>query len=44
MRDIWTKAMQAGRAYGCLHEGPWAHIGTPDAIGQAEALLGYTRV
>lgn len=41
VRDIWNKAMESGRVYGCLHEGPWAHVGTPQSIRKAEALLGY---
>lgn len=39
MRAIWTKAIEAGRAYGCVHEGTWAHVGTPDSIAPAEAML-----
>lgn len=43
VRDIWTRAMEAGRVHGCLHEGPWAHVGTPQSIKSAETLLGYTK-
>lgn len=43
VRRIWNKAMDAGRVYGCRHEGPWAHVGTPQGILEAEAMLGYSR-
>lgn len=43
VRKIWNTAMEAGRVYGCLHEGPWAHVGTPEGVAQAEAMLGYSR-
>jgi len=41
VRDVWTKAMEQGRVYGCLHEGLWAHVGTPEAIADAEAMLDF---
>jgi N-acetyl-alpha-D-muramate 1-phosphate uridylyltransferase len=36
---VWDKAMAAGRAYGLRMEGTWMHVGTPDALAQAEQRL-----
>lgn len=34
---MWDKAMERGRLFGIRLEGLWMHVGTPDAIGEAEA-------
>lgn len=39
MNALWNKAIAAGRLFGVRHAGHWLHVGTPDAIGQAEAYL-----
>jgi MurNAc alpha-1-phosphate uridylyltransferase len=36
---LWDKAEQAGRLYGIRHDGTWIHVGTPDALAEAEAAL-----
>lgn len=36
---LWDRAERAGRLYGLRHEGPWAHVGTPEAIAEAAALF-----
>jgi MurNAc alpha-1-phosphate uridylyltransferase len=36
---VWDRAIAAGRAYGLRMEGTWMHVGTPDALAQAEQLL-----
>ena len=36
LNKLWTKAMAEGRAYGILHKGLWMHIGTPEALLEAE--------
>lgn len=36
---LWDRAIEAGRLYGYRHEGRWMHVGTPDAVRQAEAVL-----
>lgn len=41
VRDIWNAAMEANRIFGCVHEGLWAHVGTPEAIAPAEEMLRY---
>jgi MurNAc alpha-1-phosphate uridylyltransferase len=35
----WDKAIAAGRAYGVRMEGTWMHVGSPDALAQAEQQL-----
>jgi N-acetyl-alpha-D-muramate 1-phosphate uridylyltransferase len=35
----WDRAIAAGRAYGIRMEGTWMHVGTPDALAQAEQQL-----
>ncbi|MEE4013996.1 nucleotidyltransferase family protein [Roseibium sp. FZY0029] len=36
MNSLFDKAIEAGRLYGVQMEGLWLHIGTPDAIRDAE--------
>lgn len=38
---IWRGLAERGRLYGLLHDGPWAHIGTPEAREEAEARLRH---
>ena len=40
MNLLWDKAIAAGRLFGIEHSGRWLHVGTPEAIGLAEAALG----
>jgi MurNAc alpha-1-phosphate uridylyltransferase len=37
---VWDRAIAAGRAHGLRMEGTWMHVGTPDALAQAEQRLG----
>ena len=39
MMPLWEKAIAAGRLFGITHQGHWLHVGTPDAIAKAEAVL-----
>lgn len=39
MNVLWDRAIAAGRLHGLVHQGHWLHIGTPQAIGEAEAYL-----
>jgi MurNAc alpha-1-phosphate uridylyltransferase len=41
---VWSRAIAQGRAFGLRMEGTWMHVGTPDALAQAERLLAHTRV
>jgi MurNAc alpha-1-phosphate uridylyltransferase len=36
---VWDRAIAAGRAHGLRMEGTWMHVGTPDALAQAEQRL-----
>jgi MurNAc alpha-1-phosphate uridylyltransferase len=36
---FWNRALSAGRAWGVVHQGLWFDVGTPAAIGEAEAIL-----
>jgi N-acetyl-alpha-D-muramate 1-phosphate uridylyltransferase len=35
----WTRAMEAGRTFGILHQGGWCDVGHPEGIALAEAML-----
>ena len=37
---FWDRAIEAGRAYGQVHQGLWFDVGTPRAIPQTELILG----
>ncbi|NVJ99503.1 MAG: nucleotidyltransferase family protein [Alphaproteobacteria bacterium] len=37
--EVFRKAADAGRLYGLVHTGHWMHVGTPEAIEEAEAKL-----
>lgn len=39
LTTLFTRAAQAGRLYGLRLEGLWMHVGTPEAIGAAEAAI-----
>lgn len=39
MNLLWDRAMAAERLFGLAHAGHWLHVGTVDAIQQAEAHL-----
>lgn len=36
---LWDRSIEAGRLFGVRLDGRWMHIGTPDAIGDAEEYL-----
>lgn len=36
---VWNRAQEAGRLFGLAHDGLWYHVGTPDALKEAEDLL-----
>jgi N-acetyl-alpha-D-muramate 1-phosphate uridylyltransferase len=39
MNQLWDRAIAAGRLFGLAHDGHWLHVGTVDAIQQAEEQL-----
>lgn len=36
---VWDRLIAEGRAFGCVHEGGWIDVGTPEGIAVAEAAL-----
>jgi MurNAc alpha-1-phosphate uridylyltransferase len=36
---FWSRAMEAGRAWGAVHQGLWFEVGDPKSIGETEAVL-----
>ena len=36
---LWSRAIEEGRLYGCVHTGEWFEVGDPGAIAPTEALL-----
>ena len=40
MNLLWDRAIARNRLYGLEHWGKWLHVGTPEAIGLAEQILG----
>ena len=36
---LWTRAEAEGRLFGLVHDGDWFHIGTPQALADAERRL-----
>ncbi len=39
MNVLFDVAMMQGRMYGLVHDGLWLHVGTPEAIAEAEMAL-----
>jgi MurNAc alpha-1-phosphate uridylyltransferase len=39
LNKIWDTAIAQGRAFGLRMEGTWMHVGTPEALAQAEQRL-----
>ncbi len=36
---LWDRAMREGRVYGIAFEGQWMHVGTPDALIEAQKVI-----
>jgi MurNAc alpha-1-phosphate uridylyltransferase len=36
---LYDKAIASDRLFGIVHDGRWYHIGTPQALTEAEALI-----
>ena len=36
---LWNRAQAAGHLYGLVHDGQWFHVGTPQALAEAEKAL-----
>lgn len=39
LNRLYDRAISGGRLYGMIHDGEWLHVGTPDALMQANALV-----
>ena len=39
LNAVFDKAASAGQLFGCVLDGIWMHVGTPDALKEAESLL-----
>ena len=39
MNLLWNRALREGRIWGLVHDGLWLHVGTPEAIGEAEMAI-----
>ena len=39
MNLLWDRALEAERCFGVRHEGIWMHVGTPDALADAEVAM-----
>ncbi|MBN9245899.1 MAG: nucleotidyltransferase family protein [Hyphomicrobium sp.] len=39
LNKLWDRAIDKSRLYGLRLEGVWMHVGTPDALAEAEAAL-----
>jgi MurNAc alpha-1-phosphate uridylyltransferase len=39
LTKLWRKAEAAGRLFGLVHDGAWFHVGTPDALADADSQL-----
>lgn len=39
MNVLYDRAAAADRLYGLAHDGEWYHVGTPEAVGEAEAEI-----
>lgn len=39
IREIWKKSFDNGKVYGHVFEGNWLHIGTPDAVEDANSFF-----
>lgn len=40
MNRVWDTAIAADRMAALVHDGAWFHVGTPEAVGNTEILLG----
>ena len=39
LNKVWNKAIESGRLFGVRLEGIWMHVGTPEAIDEAEKAI-----
>ena len=39
MAPLWERALEAGRLWGMVHDGPWFHVNTPEALAVAREMM-----
>lgn len=39
MTRLWDRALEAGRLWGMVHDGPWFHVNTPEALATAREMM-----
>ena len=39
MNRLWDRSIESGRLFGVRLDGVWMHVGTAEAVKQAEAFL-----
>jgi N-acetyl-alpha-D-muramate 1-phosphate uridylyltransferase len=39
LNRVWDRAIAAGRLYGITLDGLWMHVGTPEALDEANAAI-----
>jgi MurNAc alpha-1-phosphate uridylyltransferase len=39
LNRVYDLALEAGRLFGCLHDGEWFHVGTPEAVDRTNEYL-----
>ncbi|MFN3852894.1 MAG: nucleotidyltransferase family protein [Phreatobacter sp.] len=39
LNRLWNASLEQGRLFGLVLQGLWLHVGTPEAIGEAEAAM-----
>lgn len=44
MNRVWDRALAAGRMKAIVHDGAWYHVGTPEAVGETDALLSQSKL
>ncbi len=44
LNRVWDRAIAAGRLYGITLDGLWMHVGTPEALADANAAIAKVRI
>lgn len=44
LHPYWTRAIEAGRLYGIVHDGEWYHLETPRGLAEVERRLASRRI
>src|SRR5262245_40918743 len=44
LNKLWDRAIEARRLYGLRLDGAWMHVGTPEALAEAERWIDASKV